>query len=47
MKLEEVQLLFAARLDIFDPISGQLTDAGLTRLREELTLILLPIPYYV
>ena len=33
MKPEEVQLLFVARLDVFDPISGQPTDTDLTRIR--------------
>ena len=47
MKLEEVQLLVAARIDVFDPISGQPTDADLTRLREDITSILLPLPYDV
>ena len=44
---EEVQLLFAARLDVLEPISGNCTDAGLTRLCEELTTILLHFPYDV
>ena len=42
MNPEEVQLLFAARLDVFNPISGHLTDYDLTRLCEELAVILLP-----
>ena len=42
MNPEEIQLMFAARLDVFDPILGQTTDADLTRLLEELTMILLP-----
>ena len=47
MNPEEVQFLFAAQLEVFDPISGQPTDADLTRLREDLTLILIPPPYNV
>ena len=47
MNPEGIQSLFAARLYIFDPILGQPTDAGLTRLRKELKLILLPLPYNV
>ena len=35
MKPEEFQSLFAARLDIFDPIPGQSTDADLTRLHKD------------
>ena len=34
MNPEEVQLLFAARIDLFDPISGQPTDTDLMQLRE-------------
>ena len=45
MKPDEVQSLFAARLDVFDPILGQPTDADLTRLRKELTSIFLPLLY--
>ena len=44
MNMEEVQFLFAAWIDVFDPISGKPTDADLTRLLKELTLILLPLP---
>ena len=47
MNIEEVQSLFAARLDVFDPILGQPTNADLTRLREYLTTILLPLPYFL
>ena len=47
MKLEEIQLLFAARLDIFNSIWGQPTNTDLKRLRDELIMILLPIPYDV
>ena len=47
MKTEEFQLLFAARLDVFEPILGQPTDADLKKLRKELTSILLPLPYDV
>ena len=45
MNTEEVKLLFAVRLDIFDTILGKPADADLTQLREELTLILPPLPY--
>ena len=34
MNLEEFQSLFAARLDVFDPISRQLNNADLTQLRK-------------
>ena len=37
--------MFSAQIDVFDPILGQTTDSDLTRLREELTIILLPLPY--
>ena len=47
MNMEEFQSLFAARLDAFDPILGQPTNDDLTQLCEELTTILLPIPYDV
>ena len=47
MNPEEVQSLFVAWLDIFDPIWGQPTDADLTRSCKELMTILLPLPYYV
>ena len=47
MKLEEIQSLFAAWLDVIDPISVQPIDAGLTQLHEELPEILLSIPYDV
>ena len=41
MKREEVQSMFAAQLDVFNPISIQLPNADLMRLREDLTIILL------
>ena len=47
MKPGEVQSLFAAQLDVFDPISGQPTDTELNWIHEEITLILLPLPYDV
>ena len=47
MNTEEVQLLFAARLNVFDPISGKPADADLTRLHEKLAVILLPLLYDV
>ena len=47
MNTGEVQLLFAARLDVFYPISGQPTNTDLTWLRKELMMILLHLPYDV
>ena len=47
MNPEKIKSLFAARLGVFDPISGQQTDADLTQFRKELTTILLPLPYDV
>ena len=44
---EEVQSLFAAQLNVFDPISGNPTDTDLARLCEELITILIPLPYNV
>ena len=44
---EEIQSLFAAWIYVFDPILGKIINAGLMRLREELTRILLPLPYDV
>ena len=46
-KLEEVLLLFVARIDVFDFILGQPTNADLTRIQEDLTSFLLPLPYDV
>ena len=43
----EIQSLFAAWIDLFELILGHPTDTDLTRLREELTEIFLPIPYDV
>ena len=45
IKPEEVQLLFAAQLDLFDPVLRQPIDADLMRICEDLTTILLPLPY--
>ena len=45
MNLEEVQLLFAERLGVFDPILGHPADADLTRLCEVLTMIPLLLLY--
>ena len=45
MNPEETQSLFAARLELFDPILGKLVDADLMRLCEEITTISLPLPY--
>ena len=47
MNPEELQLMFAARLDLFDPILGHPTGADLTRLSEELTTIIIPLYYDV
>ena len=47
MKPEESQFLFAARLDVFDPVLGQPTDTDLTWICEEITTILLPLLYDV
>ena len=46
-KLGEVQSLFVARLDVFDPITGLPNDADLTWLHKDLTAILFPLPYNV
>ena len=47
MNPEEIKSLFAAWLYVFDPILGKTIDDDFTRLREELTRILLPLPYDV
>ena len=47
MNPEEVQSLFAAQLNVFDPISGNPTDADLAQLCEELITNLIPLPYNV
>ena len=47
MNVEEFQLLFAARLDVFDLILGHPTNFYLVRLHKDLTKILLPLPYDV
>ena len=44
---EEIQSLFAAWLYVFDTILEKIINADLMRLREELTRILLPLPYNV
>ena len=44
---EEIESLFAAWLYLFEPILGKIINAGLMRLREDLTRILLPLPYDV
>ena len=45
MKTTEVQAVFAALLDAFEPISGQPTDKDLTRLRQVALSALVPIPF--
>ena len=47
MNPEESQSLFAAWLDVFEPISGQPNDTDLTWLHKELTSILIPFLYDV
>ena len=47
MDPEEADSLFAEKLNVFDPISGQPTDTELMQLRKELTLTLLPLPYNI
>ena len=47
MNPEEIQSIFAARIDLFKPISGNPIDADLTCLHEDLTTTLLPLPYDV
>ena len=47
MNPEEIQSMFAARIDLFKPISGNPIDADLTCLHEDLTSTLLPLPYDV
>ena len=45
MKKEEIQALFSDAQAVFEPISGQPSDANLTRLRAAIASILYPILY--
>ena len=45
MKKEETQALFSDAQAVFEPISGQPSDADLTRLRDTIASILYPILY--
>ena len=45
MKTTEVQAVFAALLDAFEPINGQPTDKDLTCIRRVALSALVPIPY--
>ena len=47
MHPEEVQSLFAAWMDVFDPISGQPTDADRKLICKDLNTIFLHLPYDV
>ena len=47
MNPEEIQSLFAARLDVFYPILRKTINADLLLIREEHTRILPPLPYDV
>ena len=43
MKTEVIQELFSDAQDVFEPISGQPSDADVTRLRAAIASILYPI----
>ena len=45
MNPEEIVAKFATALEKFEPITGQLSDTDLTRLREAVAPLLLQIPY--
>ena len=45
MKSDEIQSLFAAKLETYAPIEGQPSDPDLSNLRETITALLLPIAY--
>ena len=45
MKSEEIQSLFATKLETYTPVEGQPSDPYLSALRETLTALLLPIAY--
>ena len=45
MKTEEIQVLFSDAPAVFETISGQPSDADLTRLRATIASILYPILY--
>ena len=46
MKLNEIQSLFATKLETYAPVKGQPLDSDLSTLRETLTALLLTIAYY-
>ena len=45
MKSDEIQSLFATKLETYAPIKGQPSDPDLSALQETLTAFLLPIAY--
>ena len=45
MKLDEIQLLFATKLETYVPVEGKPSDPDLSALQETLTALLLPIAY--
>ena len=45
MKSDEIQSLFAAKLETYAPIEGQLSEPDLSALRETLAALLLTITY--
>ena len=45
MKSDEIQSLFATKLETYAPIEGQPSDPDLSALRDTLTALLLPIAY--
>ena len=45
MKSDEIQSLFATKLETFAPVEGQPLDPDLSALPEMLTVLLLPITY--
>ncbi len=45
MKTDEIQAVFTNRLELFEPIVGQPTNADLTYLRDTLLQLLYPIPF--
>ena len=45
MKSNEIQSLFAAKIETYAPVEGQPSDPELSALQETLTALLLPIAY--
>ena len=45
MKSDEIQLIFATKLETYTPVEGQPWDTDNSALRETLTALLLPIAY--